>query len=159
MINKPVNYSQNNFFNLVLFVFSGASLWNKFKDSPEKWNLNFINKKYSFQKEKKLWLVKKNKEPLTVAIKWLLPATALFTMSTFGNKFCWKQKLIHIRGWAFQSNVEVANAKLSRNFWIGACNEWQKIAWKVQSKNNCKGNNWCVKTSCGVVLLWTESVL
>ena len=48
------------------------------------------------------------------------------------------------------SNVEVANAKLSRNFWIGACNEWQKIAWKVQSKNNCKGNNWCVKTSCGL---------
>ena len=89
-----------------------------------------------------------------MAVKRLLPATALFSTSTFGNKFCWKQRGIHIRGWAFQvkvcanqmlSNVGVTNAELSRNFWIGACSEWQKIAWKVQSKNNCKGNYWCVK--------------
>ena len=86
-----------------------------------------------------------------MAVKRLLSATTLFTMSTFGNKFCWKHKGIHIHGWAFQVKVcaQPNVIQWSHNFWTGACNEWQKIAWKVQLKNNCKGNYWC-----GKKILW-----
>ena len=107
---------------------------------------------------KKLWLVKETRS----LSQWQLNGSCLpllcslclhLEINSVGNKSWFTYVVEHSRSKCVTnhmlSNVEVANAKLSRNFWIGACNEWQKIAWKVQSKNNCKGNNWCVKN-----ILW-----
>ena len=106
----------------------------------------------------KLWLVEETRS----LSQWQLNGSCLpllcslclhLEINSVGNKSWFTYMVEHSRSKCVTnhmlSNVEVANAKLSRNFWIGACNEWQKIAWKVQSKNNCKGNNWCVKN-----ILW-----
>jgi len=108
----------------------------------------------------KLWLVKKTRS----LSQWQLNGSCLpllcslcphLEINSVGNKreFTYVVEPSRSKCVANQmlSNVEVANAELSRNFWIaiGACSEWQKIAWKVQSKNNCKGNYWCVNILWG----------
>ena len=98
-----------------------------------------------------------------MAVKRLLPATALFKLSTFGSAFCWKERKINIRGkihvvlYVTNQPFPVWSCRYNVKFVINWSFEWNDSVWLEVLVKEClqKQSLMSNKHPVGLVLLRT----